>query len=130
MATGLDAYLIFFVLINIVIIQLSYSLETMHSKSVFGLVALFITCRMIFDMYMPVNSALYLTFFGFGILVELFLLRYIVRKMNKYTSSPPVILLFTAVTIIVMDTRHFCHKMILDAIPEAAMHTPMQPLEQ
>jgi len=75
MATGLDAYLIFFVLINIVIIQLSYSLETMHSESVFGLVALFITCRMIFDMYTPVNSALYLTFFGFGILVELFLLR-------------------------------------------------------
>jgi len=32
MATGLDAYLIFFVLINIVIIQLSYSLETMHSE--------------------------------------------------------------------------------------------------
>jgi len=115
-----EAYCSLFVLTNITLIHLSWGLEKKNNKCVFYLVAFISICRMSLDMFLSANGATYVSLWLASItLAEALLLYYIVRKMGKYSCSPPIILFFIVLVGTVLDTFHV-YTMLPDKLQSVA----------
>ena len=103
----IDVYFAVFGLTNIALIHLACCMDDIKSKCVFYAVACVVTSRMSLDMYIYANAN-YSTAFCPGLLsmawMEVVLLRFIIHRMKKYASSPPVILLVTTFAVTALDS--------------------------
>ena len=115
-----DAYCSLFVFTNITLIHLSYGLEKIKNRCVFYSVACIFICRMSLDIFLSANCANYMLLWLASItLAEALLLCYIVRKMAKYTCSPPIILFCIVLVVTILDTFHI-YKMLPDKLQSVA----------
>jgi len=83
-----------------------HRIDRPHDRFLFLGVVLLTISRLAVDIVFRHTEGLYLTILGFFLVLEFLLLDCVVRKMQKLGSSPPIVILFLSLGVLLADISY------------------------
>ena len=117
----LDIYYYAVIVNCITILHLSMNrIDKHHDRTIFYAVVSLTIARLCMDIVCRHSPDKYVIILGAFVGMELILLDCVMRKMRKFASSPPIVIFFMSLCMLVADISYGLHFLQLLQVSEAA----------
>jgi len=101
-------------------------IDKADGRALFYVTSVMTVTRLVADILFRSSPFVYQHMLGFFVVLELMLLDYIIRKMQKFTTSPPVVVFFLSLCMLSADIS-YCMYFLSEELPAAGRSSSAVP---